>query len=64
MTRRRGREGGDRRVGFGRAMECPRLCTVAPDVVQALGFPTSRETSSLRGSLFIEFVNSVLSKVA
>src|SRR5215204_3509304 len=63
-TRRRGREGGDRWVGFGRAIGCPRLCTVAANVVSALGFLTSWETSSLRESLFIESVNSVLSKVA
>jgi hypothetical protein len=56
--------GGDRWVEFGRPIECPRLCTVAADVVQALGFPPSWEISSLRESIFIESVNSVLSKVA
>jgi hypothetical protein len=56
--------GGDRWVEFGRPMEWPRLGTVAPDVVPALGYPTSWKTSSLRGSLFTEFVNRVRSKVA
>ena len=56
--------GGDRWVEAGRPIEWPRLCTVAPDVVPALGYPTSWKISSLRGSLFTEFANSVRSKVA